>query len=159
MCKFIHLCLYVFVFEGGCMAVIYWLLMDFTVYFYVIIIYLDIVRFYCLGLKHCHCCEPWLFSIYIDLPFQQKTCWNISNTTCNSWYQEEYMMCVNHWFAMEDAKKCRTIAKRLFTRAKNGILQSMLANHDADIIESRFTEFTKKYNDVLEKKERKKAEW
>ena len=54
---------------------------------------------------------------------------------------------------MEDAKKWRTVAKRLFTRAGNGIILSMEKKNEADIIECRFLEFTKKYTDVLEKHE------
>ena len=54
---------------------------------------------------------------------------------------------------MADEKKYRTTAKRLFTRSKNGLQNALRMNDDAEIIESRFAELTKRFGDVLEKHE------
>ena len=49
---------------------------------------------------------------------------------------------------MDEAKKSRTTAKRLFTRSVKDIKKFLEQSVDSDLIESRLAELRRRWNDV-----------
>ena len=54
---------------------------------------------------------------------------------------------------MDQLKKNRTTAKRLFTRANNAVHNSVKLNDSWELVSKKFVDLEKRYNDVQEKHE------
>ena len=59
----------------------------------------------------------------------------------------------NHKESMDQLKKNRTTAKRLFTRASTAVQNSVKLNDPCELVSKKFVDLEKRYNDVQEKHE------